>query len=487
MAQVTFFAHYIDFLMSPAGIFALLFVIPLMFYVYTEAQRCNSRISTLIPGCLRLARQARSNLQDQYSFAALEDNTPRVKSLFVYPIKSCKGVELSSSEVTGTGLKYDRLFSFAQLVSSKKPASTDPVSISEVDLEIVHQWRSITQREVPRLALLSTELWILEPRSTSTTTTSRVIHLHGVHDRSTIPGLTHIKGQTAEKAHSKPTAAPRGRGSSDKVEDWGANGGCLVIRFPYKQSCSIFGSRIELVTIKIPIQPGTERAKAKGYTYETMAIWKDCPESINLSSEINPESLAKLKYFLGVSNPLGLFRVDEDNLRAVTRGRPKDRPAEKFNVGFADAFPAHLLNIASVRAVDETLPKGAESKGRLDAIRFRANIYVTGLAAFAEDNWMRISAGQSLVPHGKPGNAQFHAACRTARCTLPNVHPKSGVKDRNEPHSTLKRTRQVDEGAKPHPCLGLSMIPLFQQGIIRCGDKIEVLEEGEHVYEKMFN
>jgi uncharacterized protein YcbX len=66
------------------------------------------------------------------------------------------------------------------------------------------------------------------------------------------------------------------------------------------------------------------------------------------------------------------------------------------------------------------------------------------------------------------------------------VHPETGVKDNNEPFTTLARTRQVDEGAKPHPCLGMQMIPLFQQGILRVGDEVEVLERGEHVYEKMF-
>ncbi|KAK4499300.1 hypothetical protein PRZ48_009813 [Zasmidium cellare] len=484
MAQTTFFNHYINFLMSPAGALALLFVIPLVFYVYTEARRRNTRSGSRIQGCLRIGLQGKSYLEGQYNSVASQDQTPIVKSLFVYPVKSCRGVELSVSTVTGTGLKYDRLFSFAQLVSSKKQASANSEGISEVNSEVTHQWRFITQREVPRLALLSTELWVPDHRTAGGQQSTRLDSK--LANGSSPSGLTYRKGHATENGGHRAEEAPQKQELVDPIKDWSASGGCLVVRFPYEKSGSIFGTTTESVTIKIPLQPSPERAKSKRYTYESMAIWKDCPESINLSNEIEPESLAKLKYFLGVSNPLALFRVDDDNLRAVTRGLPKDRPDEKFKVGFADAFPVHLLNIASVRAVDDSLPGEAKAKGTLDARRFRANIYVSGPVAFAEDRWMRITAGHKRIAQGKAGVAEYHAACRTARCTLPNVHPDSGLKDRNEPHSTLKRTRQVDEGAKPHPCLGLSMIPLFQDGVIRCGDKIEVLEEGEHVYEKMF-
>lgn len=61
------------------------------------------------------------------------------------------------------------------------------------------------------------------------------------------------------------------------------------------------------------------------------------------------------------------------------------------------------------------------------------------------------------------------------------------LQDRNEPGTTLKRTRQVDEGAKPHPSLGLSIIPLFERSVFRIGDDIKVLETGEHYYQNMFS
>lgn len=225
------------------------------------------------------------------------------------------------------------------------------------------------------------------------------------------------------------------------------------------------------------------------YGQEHLSIWKDCPLAFNVTNEIDPKALAKLKYFLGVSNPLALFRVDDKHRRSVTRCLPQDRQNQEFNIGFADAFPVNLLGLSSVHATDDELPQDASAKGRLDARRFRANIYVSGVPAFEEDRWKRITLGRRLGRDHQglfETEAEYHVACRTARCKLPDVDPDTGIRDKSEPYASLSRTRKVDKGACPHPCLGMQMIPLFQRGIIRVGDVVEVLETGEHCYEKMF-
>lgn len=493
MATHTFFQHYIEYLTSPGGAIAIFVVLSILLRLFAEARKHTpSAPESTILGCFRVGLRGKSNLEDQYEINPdTEDREPegtkepRVKALMVYPVKSCRGVELSACEVTGTGLRNDRLFSFAQLVSRKPDVQVNPDGISEPETGVAHQWRFITQREFPRLALVTTELWIPDPR------------LQPERHDSALDGR--VKGN-AVKSQLRHRGRSRGRNESASAEltrtstsaageadDWTANGGCLVIRFPYEHDRTLLGgSNVETLTLRVPLSPTLERAKLKEYRYETMEIWKDCPSSINMSNEIDQESLAKLKYFLGVTNPLGLFREDDSNLRTITRSLPKDRDDDEFQVGFADAFPVHILNLKSARAVDDDLPENTKAKGELDAIRFRANIYTTGVLAYAEDEWMRIQVGAAVNANEKAVAAEYHAACRTARCILPNVDPSSGLKDRIEPHVTLKRTRQVDEGAKPHPCLGLSMIPLFARGVIRVGDKIEVLETGEHYYEKMF-
>eukprot|EP01031_Cornospumella_fuschlensis_P016614 gene16614-20304_t len=35
---------------------------------------------------------------------------PIIKGLFIYPIKSCKGIRVSSALITRRGLQYDRVF-----------------------------------------------------------------------------------------------------------------------------------------------------------------------------------------------------------------------------------------------------------------------------------------------------------------------------------------------------------------------------------------
>ena len=60
-----------------------------------------------------------------------------------------------------------------------------------------------------------------------------------------------------------------------------------------------------------------------------MKIWKDMPEALNMGVEIPDDIKAKLKYCLGVSNPLTLFRIDTRKYREVFKCAPK-----KEEVGF---------------------------------------------------------------------------------------------------------------------------------------------------------
>jgi len=58
------------------------------------------------------------------------------------------------------------------------------------------------------------------------------------------------------------------------------------------------------------------------------------------------------------------------------------------------------------------------------------------------------------------------------------VDPETGIADRNEPYTTLKKYRVIDEGSKS-ACLGMMVTPLGM-GECRVGDYVEVLETGEH-------
>ncbi|TKA81828.1 hypothetical protein B0A49_00592 [Cryomyces minteri] len=332
-------------------------------------------------GCRPFGLMADSRLKDQYdkkyekegTCGTTPDGSPRaeVKGLFVYPVKSCAPVELQHGEVVSTGLRFDRQFSFAQLVSSKPP--------------VQHRWICVTEREFPRLALVKTQLWVPDPKS--------------------------------------PTYSAEG--------EWVKSGGCIVISFPFspdwsggvKAIASSFGAKLRQtsiraepqITFRIPFDPPRDRIKEKGYSTERMKIFADEPEALNMSAEIPANILAKLKYTLGVSNTFTLFRVDNEKRRDLFRCAPR-----KDEIGYQPVYPLHLLNLASVRDVASKL--GPTGPRNLDALRFRSNIYITGPAAFAEDSWKRI----------RIGSGTYHVACRTARCGLPNVDPATGLEPATE-------------------------------------------------------
>jgi uncharacterized protein YcbX len=141
------------------------------------------------------------------------------------------------------------------------------------------------------------------------------------------------------------------------------------------------------------------------------------------------------------------------------------------------------MNLASVHDVASKLP-GVVPKSRhvwqnrltlLDAMRFRANMYITGPPAFAEDDWKR---AKIISRSDTSSSLNLHISCRTTRCKLPNVDQKTAEPDRNEPSTTLRSYRVIDEGSK-NACLGMQVTPL-EEGSVAVGDKIEVLEVGEH-------
>ncbi|KAI9779257.1 MAG: hypothetical protein M1839_007509 [Geoglossum umbratile] len=378
-------------------------------------------------GCRKLGLRVKSNLADQYESKYDGDGPPdphqwRVKSLWIYPVKSCKGIELNRGNVLGTGMQYDRQFSFAQLKSVSQDSPESERS--------AHQWECITQREFPLLARVRTGLWV--------------------------PDL------------SSETYSPQTSGV--------LSGGSLVITFPYvtdgwggfcsRLSAALIGGEPEL-SFTVPFDPTPEISAKKGYTIETMKIWKDSPVALDMSVDLPIE----LKYFLGVRNPMALFRVTREGKRDVFKCAPRKRelgwqPA----IGFADSYPLHLLNLASVRDVGGSL---AREIPKLSVLRFRPNIIITGPKPYDEDSWKKVRIGVY----------QYHVSCRTTRCKLPNTDQESGVRHPSEPDRTLRSFRCIDKGAKS-ACLGMQMVSAAELSEIRVGDTIHVDERGDHYFLK---
>ncbi|KAL8298515.1 hypothetical protein RB600_003167 [Gaeumannomyces tritici] len=372
----------------------------------------------------------------------------RIQSLWIYPLKSCRGIELDKSRVVPAGLEFDRLYTLAQLHSPFPVALDAP----EAD-RAAHSWHFVTQRQFPRLATVEVELWR--------------------------PDL--VKCQR------------RGFASGDAF---------LIVRFPWREA----GWRGALAwvaakalrgrdgrperEVMLPVDfPSGAEIEAKGYKYEQVKIWNDTVTALNMESELPEE----LQLYLGVSNKLGLFRIDPSHLREVYRGAP-DRETAGYQpvTGFQDAFPLHLLSLSSVQDLEDKLEKD-ENLSRLDARRFRANIIntVNGTPAYEEEKWKAI---RFLPEPDTPLDpVDFHVSCRTVRCKLPNVDQDLGVRHAVEPDKSLRRHRNVDEGAPLSGCLGMQMTPTFKkaggrvlemESTVAIGMSVKVLETGPHRYVK---
>lgn len=401
-------------------------------------------------GCRKLGIKGPSNLQDQHSkrYANGGTRTPgnpwTVKALFIYPLKSCAGVELDQSEVSRSGFKYDRQFTLGQFVSS----------LPTLEGEVKSDWQFMSMRKFPRLAKVEPEMWVPDPST---------------------PGYK-------------------------EDGEWVKSEGCIVVRFPFspdtdfsfeglKNYGKILAAKLArrtepMLEFRLPFKPTKERMESKGYTNQVLHIWKDSPEALDVSSEVDPEILAKLRYTLGSSNPIALFRIDPSKPREVMKNAPKKQDVGfQTTIGMQDSYPIHILNLASVHDVANNLPRPSGPYGMqaplLDARRFRANIFFTGPPAFHEDDWTkaRISRPTKL---SSSAALDIHVSCRTTRCKLPNVDPDTGIPDRNEPSSTLRKYRIIDEGNK-NPCLGMQCVPLVE-GDVRIGDYVEVLETGKHFF-----
>lgn len=290
--------------------------VPTSTYVFTVLTLCLPFIFFLIiyeleesrlrkdqpKGCRKLGMNISSNLSNEYDKKFSEGRPPsteetsaewwRLKSMWIYPIKSCRGVELNKGTIVSYGMEYDRQFTFAQL---KSPF---PVSLDTPENEkAAHRWSFITQREFPLLAQVRTEMWVPDDSSES-----YALDL-------------------------------------DDVQ----SGGVIVLSFPHqspgwqgliaKWRASILG-RVPEKRFTIPFDPTPMQVEKAGYWVEEMTIWKEKVSAMNLELHIPEE----LRFFLGMSNKLGLFRVDSKNLREVYRNAPtKEEIGYQPVTGFQDA------------------------------------------------------------------------------------------------------------------------------------------------------
>ncbi|CAG8384694.1 unnamed protein product [Penicillium salamii] len=298
-------------------------------------------------GCRRLGLPpGTSNLNDEYDSKythGVPENQDdegrsswRVKALFSYPLKSCRGVELEASNVVPTGLEYDRQFTFAGYNNDK--------------------WniRTLRNKGFNRLALVEPEIWIPDPSA-------------------------HNYDPNSAEVRSK---------------------GVLVITYPRVAPAGLYGQLVKIsmalnicdsrLQFQVPLHPPVEST----FPEVPVKIWKDCPIALDYGALL-PDSLHEYLASDPSKAELTLFRASASHTREIFRNAPtKEDIGFQPNTAFADAYPIHLLNMSSHRDVAS---RCAYAIPRLSIRRFRANIIVQGPSAFEEDHWKRVSIGGTEI------------------------------------------------------------------------------------------
>jgi len=91
-----------------------------------------------------------------------------------------------------------------------------------------------------------------------------------------------------------------------------------------------------------------------------------------------------------------------------------------------------IVNLASIRALEEATGKS------IDHRRFRANVYVDGIPAWDELNWVDRDI--------KIGAASARVVMRTRRCPATDVDPNTATRDMNLPAEIRKHFGHFDMG-----------------------------------------
>lgn len=411
-------------------------------------------------------------MADQHDpkYDAPEDTKPgpgpgpvRIKAMYIHPVKSCAPVELERALLTKTGFMYDRCLSFAAetIIKDSTEAASDSLS----------EWRFISQRTKPKMSQIKTELW-----------------------------LPHEK--------SDPT------------------GGCVVLTFSDPDTpISGWSTRLETFfhtgslsstpqfSFIVPLQPTPTQMDEYKIGLQTFIIHGRDARGLDMGKLPSvAAALPKLKRYLEIPERqnLTILKCTPDTLTRTNKNlAPLERIGSPALHGYTDQQPVNINSLSSVHAVSALLPPENQP---LDALRFRANICITGAPAFEEETWKRYRIIPKKTTEKKNDNAEPRAnvspnlsvVCRTSRCTIPNVNLETGKfdadtppahkkKGKPQPSTTLVEHRTVETGNRAAlGYIGMHCVPEDRslkeaeeqdaELYVEVGDEIEVLERGVHLY-----
>lgn len=134
------------------------------------------------------------------------------------------------------------------------------------------------------------------------------------------------------------------------------------------------------------------------------------------------------------------------------RGAPKVVSAKGHSFSDVPMKCLHVVNLASLRELERATGRS------VDPLRFRANVYVDGVAPWDEFAW----TGKKL----RAGTVELEVVMRTQRCDATNVNPETAERDMAVPASLQRRWGHSDFGV---------YAKVVTSGMMSTGDLLETI------------
>lgn len=196
------------------------------------------------------------------------------------------------------------------------------------------------------------------------------------------------------------------------------------------------------LTLRAPGLADLHVAQPVGGELVDVEVWGD-----ELKATLADDAVHEwLTAHLGI--PARLVHLDDPTRRATD----PDFSGADDRVSFADGFPLHLTTEASLAALGDLV-----AGEPLTMTRFRPNVVVAGVEAWAEEGWTGVTIGA----------ARFRMPKLCSRCVLTTIDPETAEKGR-EPLATLARHRRRGQTIP----FGINLIPDTPGVTIRLGDPV---------------
>ncbi|EAW06295.1 MOSC domain protein [Aspergillus clavatus NRRL 1] len=385
--------------------------------------------------------------------------------LYVYPIKSLRGIPLSKASLTRTGFHHDRRF---MLLKATQGEADDTPTLK--NMHVPH---------FPEMALFTTEfiypdgddapdriLVTYHPPDPTSEKHSLEIPLH--------PSTHGLRALNIDM-HRSPTQA---YDMGTAYNDW------FSARFGYDVVLAYLGGHARPVLGTFA--PGKHRAHraeklASGraslegvLSTRALVVLAAVTLLLNFAAGLGPGAKVHWASSLAATAVAGVVSYALVwRLRRVDEEGEGDGDGDEETITFADAAPYLLTSQTSLDNVSARLAGDA----RADMTKFRPNIVVSGAAgAFEEDFWAVLTVGDAEAKV----KAKLLLTANCVRCQSVNVDYATGKMGTGEAGTVLKKLmndRRVDTGAKYSPVFGryVFLDPGSENSVVRVGDAVEVV------------